>query len=165
MEIRAVKPEELSPCLNLVKQVFWEFVAPDCLLSGVEEFSNFLHPELIAQRLNTGWFMLAAFDEQAETPAKKPLCAGVLLVRDGSHISLLFTAKAYFRRGIAKALLKAGVKKCLEQKPELKTLTVNASSHGYAAYRRMGFSPTGPKQMKNGIRFIPMELKLADYKL
>ncbi len=44
--------------------------------------------------------------------------------------------------------------------PGVRELTVNASPNAVLAYERLGFTPAGPEQTVNGIRFIPMALAL-----
>jgi len=45
-------------------------------------------------------------------------------------------------------------------KPDGEGLTVNSSPNAVPAYIRMGFSPTGPEEVRNGIRFTPMIKRL-----
>ncbi|MCL5108645.1 MAG: GNAT family N-acetyltransferase [Chloroflexi bacterium] len=85
---------------------------------------------------------------------------GAVEVRENRHISLLFVEGRLQRRGIARSLLKAAVGICLMAAPGVRELTVNASPNAVLAYERLGFTPAGPEQTVNGIRFIPMALAL-----
>jgi len=153
MLIREAENDEIPQCLRLVGEVFREFVAPDCSPEGVEEFFKFLQPALIARRIADGGFLLGAFDENNRV-------AGVLMVRDLSHIALLFVAKTHFGQGLAGRLLNEAVKKCREQNPALTALTVFSSPYAEAVYRKLGFHATGEREEKNGIAYIPMTLAL-----
>ena len=85
---------------------------------------------------------------------------GVVAMRSGFHVSLLFVEKAYQRRGVAWRLLRRAVAYCVEQNVKLRHITVNASPNGVPAYLAMGFYPMSEEQKKDGMRFTPMRLDL-----
>jgi GNAT superfamily N-acetyltransferase len=86
---------------------------------------------------------------------------GVVAVREHKHLQHLFVVPAYQGRGIGKALwlharayaLKAG---------NSGVFTVNASMNAVAVYERFGFAATGAAIVANGLRFVPMQLKLTE---
>ena len=85
---------------------------------------------------------------------------GVIAMREGFHVSLLFVEKKRQRQGIGKKLIRRGVAYCLEKNPQLKAITVSASPKGKRAYEAMGFRALTPEQEKQGMRFTPMRLEL-----
>jgi len=68
---------------------------------------------------------------------------------------LLFVSGKHHRRGIAGRLLKIMIE---WYKPPV--ITVNSSPYAVEAYRRLGFTETGPEQLVSGIRFTPMTREL-----
>ena len=136
MEIRHLTPAEIPQGLELVRDVFLEFEAPDYPPEGVEEFFRFLDDPQQASLCFYG-----AWDGT--------VLRGILAVRE-EHICLLFVRREYHRQGTARALIEAY---CREQTG---AVTVNSSPYAVEAYRRLGFRDTAPQQTVNGITFTPM---------
>lgn len=86
--------------------------------------------------------------------------AGVIATRGVSHISLLFVAKKFQRRGIARQLFSAVVDDVKEH--GIKEITVNSSPYAVMVYKKFGFVETGSEQEKDGIWFTPMRILLID---
>ena len=136
MEIRHLTPAEIPQGLELVRDVFLEFEAPDYPPEGVEEFFRFLNDPQQASLCFYG-----AWDGT--------VLRGVLAARE-EHICLLFVRREYHRQGTARALIEAY---CREQTG---AVTVNSSPYAVEAYHRLGFRDTAPQQTVNGITFTPM---------
>lgn len=83
-----------------------------------------------------------------------PEIVGVLHVHARNHISLLFTKPELQGRGIATRLLRTAT----EAGDFLAPATVNSSPNAVGYYARIGFAPTGPELLKNGVRHQPMRL-------
>ena len=66
----------------------------------------------------------------------------------------------YQRKGIAKKLLELAIKKCELAKHDLDYIEVNSSLYAVKIYERLGFTGVDAEKLINGIRFIPMKLKL-----
>ena len=135
MEIRYLTPEEIPQGLELVRDVFLEFEAPDYPPEGVEEFFRFLEDSQETLRFYGAWDGTAL--------------RGVLAAKE-DHICLLFVRREYHRQGTARALTEAY---CREQTG---AVTVNSSPYAVEAYHRLGFRDTAPQQTVNGITFTPM---------
>lgn len=145
--------EEENAC-NMVIECFNEFVAPGYSNEGTTEFYNYVNPVSLRERLKTsGNFALLALDAD--------LIVGVIEVRSYNHISLLFVKKEYHKRGIAKRLLQKAIDICKQANPDIKIIDVNSSPYAVTIYEKMGFIQTDVEQVKNGIRFILMILKLS----
>ena len=84
---------------------------------------------------------------------------GLITLRSGNHISLLFVDEAYHRRGIGRALVKY-LQEFMLQNTKHTTITVNASPYGIPFYHQLGFHDTGAKTTKKGIIYTPMEFRL-----
>ena len=143
--------EELRAC-QLVMESFNEFVAPDYSEKGVIEFSKYLNPQFIQQRLVNNHFVIVALDKDTIT--------GMIEVRNHNHISLLFVKKEYLKRGIAKKLLETAIDKSLKHNTNISLIEVNSSPFAIQIYEKLGFVKTDTEQVKNGIRFTPMTKKL-----
>lgn len=152
--IRKIEPgEEQQVCL-LVKRVFGEFVAPLYETDGVEEFLRYVDPDRMVNRLIGNHFVLIA--------EKGGNLLGVIEIRDFNHVSLLFVAGNAHRQGIAKRLLEEALEIC-KSKIDLSDVSVNSSPNAVEAYEKLGFKVEGLEQLENGIRFIPMKLRIRSY--
>jgi len=145
--------EEAAVC-DFVLRVFAEFVAGQYVAAGVREFQAYVQPEALRRRLQADHFVLLA-EAAGEI-------VGAIEVRACDHISLLFVAGRFQRRGIARELLQRALATCRRQRPEVREISVNSSPNAVQAYARLGFRPLGAEQTVNGIRFTPMALALAE---
>ena len=152
LSYRSVRTDEAADLAAFVLKVFTEFVAPLFAREGIAEFKKFIAPDLMAERRAAGNVIWVA--------ARGSKTVGLIEMRENRHIALLFVDAACQRQGIAGELIRRAVAECRERDPGLDTITVNASPNAVAAYRKLGFQPTGEEQTVNGIRFTPMGLTL-----
>lgn len=143
--IESLRPEALDEALALVEKSFTNFVAPGYEPEGTGEFMRFIQYGNISTLCEKGEMHMWRCLSEGKT-------VGVLAAR-GTHISLLFVDAAHYRRGIARQL----VDTMLAGLGPDTILSVNASPYALAAYRRLGFRETGSEEVKNGIRFTPMQ--------
>ena len=145
IEIRTLAQKDLPQALFLVREVFFQFEAPEYSVQGIREFCNFLDdPAEIAQLTFYGAFS-----------GRQIL--GVLAMR-GFHISLFFVHPAHHRHGLGRSLFDAA-----RQKIPNSVLTVNSSPYAVEIYRRLGFHATDCEQVTNGIRYIPMSYRPSSH--
>jgi len=138
---------------DFVWRVFEEYEAKDYSPQGIAEFKSFIEPEFLAKRYaQIGFFLLCCKEDEK--------LAGVLAIRDFSHISLLFVARDFQRRGIAHRLLELAIEHCRSLDGNLDAITVNSSRYAIKVYEKLRFEKTGPELEKNGIRHTPMRLKI-----
>ncbi len=150
---RAVPGEEKN-VIDLVLEVFTEFVAPLFSSEGIAEFRKFACPNALKSRLDDGGLLLVA--ESGST------LAGAIEIKGNTHVALLFVRPSFQGRGVARTLLQKAVDTCRKQQPDIRNITVNASPNAFSAYQKMGFNPLGKEQEANGIRFIPMTLAVEN---
>jgi GNAT superfamily N-acetyltransferase len=155
MHYELMKPGEEFLVSVFVWQVFEEFEAPEYSQEGIDEFLSYIAPQKLAVRYVSNRFFILCCKDSDEL-------VGIVAIRDGSHISLLFVDKQWHRHGIARQLLKLAVEKCLATNSDLQSITVNSSPYAVAIYERLGFKKTGNEQVKNGIRFTPMRLMVSE---
>jgi GNAT superfamily N-acetyltransferase len=117
---------------------------------GAEAFLQTLSPEAIAGYvLSDGMAYSTAWYGEA--------LAGVVALRDKSHVFHLFVAPEYQRQGVARVLWRHAM-------TEARTaghhggFTVNATPYALPVYQRFGFVETGPKVQTRGIAYVPMRL-------
>ncbi|MCD4678027.1 MAG: GNAT family N-acetyltransferase [Desulfobacula sp.] len=147
-----MKPGEEAGAVDLILNLFTEFIAPHYSKKGVAEFNKFVRTHALENRLKAGnLFLLAKTGKNI---------IGVIEIRDNSHVALLFVKKSHQLKGIAKELLLRSIEICRTQKPEIHRITVNSSPNAFTAYQKIGFKCIGNEKVINGIRFIPLKLTL-----
>ena len=144
-----VKDDYLEEALDVVKKTFDEFEANDYSKTGIETFYKFIDINNIKKMLseNLKLLMVESYDR----------VVGVIGYRDNSHICLLFVDKKHHNQGIAKSLFEK-VKK--EVSLYTDKITVNSSPYALGFYKKMGFMETDTLREVDGIKFIPMEMKI-----
>jgi len=149
---RQMKAEDFLEVSNFVTGVFNGLIALEFSSEGVQEFHRYVEPTAFRARSQTNHFSLIAL---AQTKI-----VGVIEMRDYNHVSLLFVAQDYQRKGIAKELLNQAIQICQEYEPQTSEISINSSSFAVPIYEKLGFYRVGERQVRNGIGFTPMILKL-----
>ena len=153
LKYREIKQEELPETLDLVRKVFDDFEAPYYSEEGVASFYAFIDMDNMSEQYTNGsLYFYGCFVDN--------ILVGMIAVKDFIHISLLFVDKQYHKQGIARSLFDNIIKICKEKNPSLKTITVNSSPYAVKVYHKFGFFDISSEQVVDGIRFVPMELKL-----
>lgn len=148
--IADISTAEIDEVVDMIQTVFDHFIAPGFKNEGRKHFRRYIRPVDIFERLAAGSVILTARVNQR--------LAGVIEIRGGNHIALLFTAIHFQRQGVARRLLAAATNRCLQpdkEPPDI--LTVNAAPNAVPVYEKLGFSCTSSPQEKYGITFVPME--------
>ncbi len=144
-----LQENEIKAAIEFIQSVFDEFIAPDYSPEGVISFMNYIQPSMMKRRLRIGEaFAITAFDND------QPV--GIIEMRNGNHLSLLFVRKEYQGRGIGRRLFENALERCRMANPALGTITVKSSPYAVPIYEKLGFRRTGPEEIKDGIRFTPM---------
>lgn len=144
MRIEPISNRNLDDAVDLIRDVFMEFEAPDYSDEGVQAFFD--------TALYNGSFMdnliiYGAYDE-------KKICGVIATRNNGSHIALFFVAGAYHRQGVGRKLFQRALKDTASD-----AVTVNSSPYAQEIYKRLGFEETSEEQIITGIRFIPMKYR------
>lgn len=140
---------------EMVWEVFLEFEAPDYSDAGIETFKAFIAPEKLAHEIESNGYKIYCCYE-GDT------LAGVIALRNITHISLLFVRSSHHKRGIAKQLLKLAAEEITEKYSGVNELTVNSSPYAVEIYKRLGFVPADDMQERDGLIFMPMKKSLGD---
>ena len=140
IEVRLLQPAEMPEALALVERVFMAFEAPEYSEVGIKTFLTFIRDANAVSAL----IFYGAFEEG--------LVRGVLATRGSSHIALFLVDAAHQNRGIGRALFSAAWNACRAD-----GMTVNSSPYAVEIYRRLGFEPVSGEQLRDGIRYTPMQ--------
>jgi len=149
-QYRRLGAEDLADAMQLARDTFLKFEAPDYSEEGIREFQDFIDLTSITEKLIRSELLFwGCFDQTG--------IVGVIAMRDPCHITLLFVHEDHQRRGIARSLFKT-VLEYNESRDKTLTVTVNSSPYATEAYRHLGFVETDTEQLVKGIRFTPMKL-------
>lgn len=85
--------------------------------------------------------------------------AGVVAMRDNTHLFHLFVPRALHRRGIALQLWQAARDASIAR-GEVTAFTVNSSVYALPFYEELGFVATGSRVEADGIAYVPMRMEL-----
>ncbi|NEQ45287.1 MAG: GNAT family N-acetyltransferase [Leptolyngbya sp. SIOISBB] len=138
----------------LVARICNKFLAPEYSSEGVQEFHRYIQPSAFRSRGQTNHFSLISLEQDK--------IVGVIEMRGHNHVSLLFVEPEFQRLGIAKELLRRALQICRANEPRLSEISVNSLSYAVPIYERLGFRRAGERQVRNGIGFLPMVLKLPN---
>ncbi|GLC24214.1 GNAT family N-acetyltransferase [Roseisolibacter agri] len=143
---RAMRAEETDAAAALAQRVYDAAIAPHESPEGRASYARYASPEAMRARAANHAVTVAEEDDGA--------LVGVLEVRDGTHVSMLFVDPRCQRAGVGRALLGHAF-----GAPEAwPALTVNSTPGAVDAYERLGFVAEAPGEVveRNGIRFVPM---------
>ena len=142
--IKKITSNEFNNVKELVKKVFDASIAKDYNDDGKEEFYKFVNDNDKLSNLE----ILGYYIEDR--------LIGVIGTRDEmSHISLFFVDNEFQRHSFGKKLLQTVV-----DASKAEVISVNSAPSAVNAYKYMGFTATDGVIENNGIKYVPMELKL-----
>lgn len=151
-QIRNAYRDEWEDAMALAWRTFLRFEADVYSPEGVKNFENFITDSTLYRM-----FIIGSYQLFVALDGKK--IVGMLTLRGGTHISLLFVDEKYHRRGIGRALLQYMSNYLLTEVQAFR-VTVNASPYGVGFYHRLGFRDLRPQEKKDGIIYTPMEFIL-----
>lgn len=154
--IQIINNAYLKEAIDLVNQVFNEFIAEDYSPEGNKTFNDYLEYKLeeIAEDITSGHKKLWGFYENNSI-------IGVIGTCNHFHISLMFVHKDHHNKKIATQLFNEVVADLKNEKYQTPiVLTVNSSPYAVKIYERLGFKATDGEQENKGIRFTPMKMTI-----
>lgn len=117
---------------------------------GAVEYRHFCATEAMAARLAEGnAFWLGEIDGELRVMAE---------TREAAHLVMLFVAPDVFGQGLGRRMLEYVFAAEQRAHKTSRDWTVSSSPNAVGFYVAMGFAPTGPEQIKNGLRFLPMRM-------
>ncbi len=148
--IRMACEKDWEEAMELAWRTFLRFEAKDYKPEGVESFRDFICDQWLKKMFLKGeYLMLLALDGER--------IIGLITLRNGCHISLLFVEGDYHRQGVGSALVGA-LESYLAEEIGIRILTVNAAPDAVGFYHKIGFRDLDRQQEKEGILYTPMKL-------
>ncbi len=148
MTIREMHADEAAEISRMTMRAFDTYVGHELSEEGVAAYVEYADPEaLLARHQSDHFTLVASLDGEI---------AGMIEFRKDEHLSMMFVAPEFHRRGIARRLYDAALERVVERNPDLEKVTVNSSRYAVPVYERLGFAATGDEQVRNGILFVPM---------
>jgi len=148
MQIRPALPEDAAAISALIRSVA-HFFTLDPAGAGAEGFLETISPEAMAGYLGSERYRYLVGLEDG-------VLAGVVALRDASHLFHLFVAPAFQRRGLARALW---LQVSAAAHPGLSGFTVNSTPYAVPVYEALGFRVAGARVETHGIAFVPMRTR------
>lgn len=143
LRIRPAAAGEEGAMSDLVCRVFERHVAKLYSAEGQATFRGFASAASFAARAATSAWWVAALGERI---------VGVLEIREGTHVAMLFVESELQRRGVGARLLEGA----FGPRGAWPQLTVNSAPNAVGVYERLGFAAIGETLVKDGIVYLPM---------
>ena len=153
MQVCRLNVDRLREALDLVWEVFEEYEAPDYEEMGIQTFRHFIDYSSMRERMATGEMKFWGCYQNS-------YLIGVVAIRPGQHISLLFVRGRFHHLGAASRLVRVVVSEIRNSRPEVPAVTVNSSPYAVGFYEAVGFEALGPEETRDGIRYTPMRRSL-----
>lgn len=148
-EILKAREDDWEDAMHLAYRVFMKYESEEYGAFGTENFLEFISCQELRKMFLIGEYQMIVAKFQGEV-------VGMISLRSGNHISLLFVDSAYHRCGIASQLMNAMIA-YLKNENRYRDITVNASPYGIPFYKNYGFFETDQQIKKDGIIFTPMK--------
>lgn len=153
MQVRSATEADAGPISSLIHGLSAPFLlSPDG--KGAEPFLESICELAIRGYISAGNFSYLVAEFEGEL-------AGVVALRDNSHLYHLFVAPPHQGKGLGRGLW-LRVKQSALQAGNGGRFTVNSSLNAVSFYERLGFVPVGPKVVKHGVAFVPMQLVVGE---
>lgn len=147
MPIRKLTQEDLLAVSALCMDAFMNSVASTLSSEGIRTFQRIASVTDFSKRMKEDNDMLVYED--------KGHIKGIVELREGRHVAMLFVAPDAQCQGIGRALISAII-----AYSRVNTITVKASLTSVPAYLQYGFKCVGEPAEKSGLKYQPMELAL-----
>lgn len=150
-EIREAKLDEWEEAMALAWRTFQKFEAHEYSPEGVKNFLDFISDNTLRKMFKIHEYHLwVALDGNQ--------IIGLISLRSGKLISLLFVDEKYHNRGVGRALMETLWDYLRENK--VYTCIVRSSPYAVGFYHKLGFVDLDKEQVDAGIRFTPMRKDL-----
>ncbi|MGO5000496.1 GNAT family N-acetyltransferase [Oceanisphaera sp. W20_SRM_FM3] len=147
MIVRKMEVKDLEAVSATCMNSFLHSVADALSDEGVSTFSKIAASNSFLERMKGDNLMLVAEDNgQIE---------GVIELKEGRHVAMLFIIPDRQKEGIGKKLLSSAINYA-----EVETITVSASLSSVPAYEKYGFECKGEASESDGLAYQPMEIKI-----
>jgi ribosomal protein S18 acetylase RimI-like enzyme len=147
-----MKEDDAEAVSKLIRRTFQQFIADTYTARGIKHFMKITSKQAMLKRKRKNQLILVAESDDA--------IAGLVAVRNGNHINLLFIAPEFHRRGIGTLLFREALARMKAEIPDLSTVTLNSSEYALPFYAKLGFRVKSSAYFRKGMKITPMELLL-----
>lgn len=147
MHIRKMENKDLERVNCICMSAFMRSVAPSLSSEGVETFRAIASEDEFSKRSH-GDNLILVSEVNGEIQ-------GVIELKEGRHVAMLFVDPEFQNRGVGGKLLAA-----VKAYSRVKTITVSASLNSVPAYLQFGFVCVGKPAEQSGLKYQPMEFEL-----
>lgn len=148
MSIRTLVESDLEAVSALCISAFMTAVAPSLSPQGVATFTQIAAADSFAKRMAGDNLMLVFVQENQ--------VLGVIELKEGRHVAMLFVDPQQQSRGVGRQLVAAALAHARSE-----VVTVSASLTSVAAYERYGFNRAGEIGEYDGLVYQPMTITLS----
>ncbi len=147
MIVRKMEEKDLEAVSATCMASFLQSVAYTLSEEGVATFSKIAASDSFLERMKGDNLMLVAEDNgQIE---------GVIELKEGRHVAMLFISPDRQKEGIGRKLLSSAINYA-----KVETITVSASLSSVSAYEKYGFECKGEASESAGLVYQPMAIKI-----
>lgn len=151
MQIRPLTHDDLPHASALCLDAFTQAVAPTLPAQGVATFARVAAAEAFAERMQGDNLILVGVMDGA--------MVGLVELKQGCHVAMLFIAPRWQRQGIGARLMNAAL-----EHARAEVVTVRASLPSVPAYQHYGFTLAGEVNAFAGMVYQPMEKRLPGWR-
>lgn len=147
MIVREMEEKDLEAVSATCMASFLQSVAGTLSEEGVSTFSKIAASNAFLDRMKGDNLMLVAENDGR--------IEGVIELKEGRHVAMLFINPERQKKGIGRKLLSSAL-----HYAKVETVTVSASLSSVPAYEKYGFECKGEAGESAGLAYQPMEIKL-----
>lgn len=151
MNIRPAEQVDVKAISELMTGLTQKYIAGDCSAEGIDHLLQLVSPSAIEARMQSSYEYHVAEEDNG--------LAGVIAMRDHTHLYQLFVAESWHHHGVARRLWEFVLKRGLSH-GNPGEFTVNSSMHARPVYERFGFVPTCGQKEDAGVVYQPMKFSL-----
>jgi len=150
--IEPAEEKDWQPAMELAYKTFLQYEAKEYGENGTRKFAEFVSDERLKNFFLAGEYKLFVARKEGEV-------VGMISLRSGNHISLLFVDTEYHRCGIGRHLV-TYLQEYMLKNTIYSKVTVHAAPYAVPFYHTLGFRDTGTVTRQDDIIFTPMEFYL-----
>ena len=147
MEVREIEDKDVETVSAICMASFSKSVAGTLSEEGASTFSKIAASDAFLNRMREDNLILVAESDEK--------IKGVIELKEGRHVAMLFIEPEHQKKGIGRKLLSSVLSHARES-----TVTVSASLSSVPAYREFGFKCKGDIGESAGLIYQPMEIEL-----
>jgi ribosomal protein S18 acetylase RimI-like enzyme len=147
-----MQDDEAEAVSLLIQRTFQRYIADTYTARGIRHFLKNTSKQAMLRRKRKNQLIVVAETDN--------MISGMIGVRKGDHITLLFVAPECHRYGIGTLLFLDALNRLKATLPDIRTVTVNSSQYALPFYMKLGFTVKRSAYLHKGMKITPMELLL-----